>query len=124
MATLGRQEFDVVLLDVKLPDASGLDILRWARESDVDTEFVILTGNADVETAVEAMRLGAYDFVAKPWRNAELVQVIGKAAEKKDLRRGNHRPQEGRTPPGGIPHLAGASPPTLGGVSQHASAAA
>src|SRR3989442_12128461 len=112
MATLGRQEFDVVLLDVKLPDASGLDILRWARESDVDTEFVILTGNADVETAVEAMRLGAYDFVAKPWRNAELVQVIGKAAEKKDLRRENHPAKKGIDPPEGKPHNRGDSPET------------
>src|SRR2546422_6222258 len=94
MATLGRQQFDVVLLDVKVPDASGLAILRWARESDVDTEFVILTGNADVETAVEAMRLGAYDFVTKPWRNAELVEIIGKAAEKKTLRRENSRSEE------------------------------
>src|SRR5438552_2087875 len=110
MATLGRQEFDVVLLDVKLPDASGLDILRWARESDVDTEFVILTGNADVETAVEAMRLGAYDFVAKPWRNAELVQVIGKAAEKKDLRRENHALKEVMTRRDGMPHIVGDSP--------------
>src|SRR5207245_862885 len=107
MATLGRQEFDVVLLAVQLPDASGLDILRWARESDVDTEFVILTGNADVETAVEAMRLGAYDFVAKPWRNAELVQVIGKAAEKKDLRRENHALKEVMTRRDGMPHIVG-----------------
>src|SRR5688500_3645706 len=60
---LGRQEFDVALIDIRLPDVSGLDILRWARETELDTEFVVLTGNADVETAVEAMRLGAYDYV-------------------------------------------------------------
>ncbi|PYN60699.1 MAG: sigma-54-dependent Fis family transcriptional regulator [Candidatus Rokuibacteriota bacterium] len=124
MATLGRQEFDVVLLDVKLPDASGLDILRWARESDVDTEFVILTGNADVETAVEAMRLGAYDFVAKPWRNAELVQVIGKAAEKKDLRRENHALKEVMTRRDGMPHIVGDSPEIVDVVSMIARVAA
>jgi two-component system, NtrC family, response regulator AtoC len=89
MAVLGREEFDVVLLDLRLPDASGLDVLRWARDADVDTEFIVLTGHADVETAVEAMRLGAYDFLAKPCRNAELLQVVGKAAEKKWLRREN-----------------------------------
>ena len=124
MSTLGRQEFDVVLLDVKLPDASGLDILRWARESDVDTEFVILTGNADVETAVEAMRLGAYDFVAKPWRNAELVQVIGKAAEKKDLRRENHALKEVMTRRDGMPHIVGESPEIVDVVSVIARVAA
>ena len=78
IAVLGRQEFDVALVDVLLPDHSGLDILRWARTAEVDTEFVVLTGHADVETAVEAMRLGAYDFIRKPWRNAELLEVIAK----------------------------------------------
>src|SRR2546428_4805064 len=110
MATLGRQEFDVVLLDVKLPDASGLDILRWARESEVDSEFVVLTGNADVETAVEAMRLVAYDFVTKPWRNAELVEIIGKAAEKKTLRRENSALKEVMTRRDGMPQVIGQTP--------------
>ena len=66
MAVLGREEFDVVLLDLRLLDASGLDVLRWARGAEIDTEFIVLTGHAEVETAVEAMRLGAYDFLAKP----------------------------------------------------------
>ena len=66
MTALGRDEFDVVLVDVRMPDHSGLDILRWARGAEIDTEFIVLTGHADVDTAVEAMRLGAYDFVAKP----------------------------------------------------------
>jgi DNA-binding NtrC family response regulator len=89
MAMLGREGFDVVLLDLRLPDTSGLDVLRWARSADVDTEFIVLTGHAEVEAAVEAMRLGAYDFLGKPCRNSELLQVVGKAAEKKSLRREN-----------------------------------
>jgi DNA-binding NtrC family response regulator len=107
MTVLARQEFDVVLVDVKLPDASGLDILRWAREADVETEFIVLTGNADVETAVEAMRLGAYDFLGKPWRNAELVEVIGKAVEKKGLRRENSALKEVMTRRDGMPQIVG-----------------
>jgi DNA-binding NtrC family response regulator len=59
MAVLARDEFDVVLVDVRLPDHSGLDLLRWARAADVDSEMIVLTGHADVETAVEAMRRGA-----------------------------------------------------------------
>ena len=43
MSVLGREAFDVVLLDLRLPDASGLDVLRWAKEADVDTEFIVLT---------------------------------------------------------------------------------
>ncbi|MBI4593833.1 MAG: sigma-54-dependent Fis family transcriptional regulator [Candidatus Rokubacteria bacterium] len=107
MAVLAREEFEVVLVDIKLPDASGLDILRWALEAGLDTEFVVLTGHADVETAVEAMRLGAYDFIAKPWRNAELVEVIGKAAEKKALRRENSVLKEVMTRRDGMPQIVG-----------------
>jgi two-component system, NtrC family, response regulator AtoC len=110
MGILGRQEVDVALVDVKLPDASGLEILRWARGSEVDTEFIVLTGHADVETAVEAMRLGAYDFTAKPWRNAELLEVVGKAAEKKALRRENSVLKEVMTRRDGMPHIVGESP--------------
>src|SRR5215470_16684141 len=89
MDLLSREAFDVALIDIVLPDRSGLDVLRWARTAETDTEFVVLTGLADVETAVEAMRLGAYDFVTKPWKNAELLEVVAKAAEKKFLRREN-----------------------------------
>jgi DNA-binding NtrC family response regulator len=110
MTMLGKQEFDVALIDMKLPDASGLDILRWAREAEVDAEFIVLTGNADVETAVEAMRLGAYDFLTKPWRNAELVEIIGKAAEKKTLRRENSALKEVMTRRDGLPQIIGETP--------------
>jgi DNA-binding NtrC family response regulator len=107
MTTLRRDEYDVALVDIRLPDASGLDILRWARDTDVGTEFIVLTGHADVETAVEAMRLGAYHFIPKPWRNAELVEVIGKAAEKKALRRENSVLREVMTRRDGMPQIVG-----------------
>ncbi len=92
MAHLAREGFDVALVDLQLPDHSGLDILRWARDADVDAELIVLTGHADVETAVEAMRLGAYDFITKPWKNPELLEVVAKAAEKKALRRVGESP--------------------------------
>src|SRR3989442_1828165 len=110
MALLGRDEFDVVLIDIFLPDHSGLDVLRWARGAEIDTEFVVLTGHADVETAVEAMRLGAYDFVAKPWKNAQLVETVAKAAEKKALRRENSVLKEVITRRDGAPRIVGESP--------------
>ena len=109
IALLGRQEFDLALVDILLPDHSGLDILRWARTAEVDTEFIVLTGHADVETAVEAMRLGAYDFIRKPWRNAELLEVLAKAAEKKALRRENSALKEVITRRDGLPHIVGES---------------
>ena len=110
MTSLGRDEFDVVLVDVRLPDHSGLDILRWARGAEIDTEFIVLTGHADVDTAVEAMRLGAYDFVAKPWKNVELLEVVRKAVEKKALRRENVVLREVITRRDGVPDIVGESP--------------
>jgi two-component system response regulator AtoC len=110
MTALGRDEFDLVLLDVQLPDRSGLDILRWARGAEIDTEIIVLTGHADVDTAVEAMRLGAYDFVAKPWKNVELLEVIAKAVEKKALRRENVILREVITRRDGVPEIVGESP--------------
>jgi DNA-binding NtrC family response regulator len=111
MTVLGRDEFDVVLVDVILPDHSGLDILRWARGAEIDTEFIVLTGHADVDTAVEAMRLGAYDFVAKPWKNVELLEVVRKAVEKKALRRENVALREVITRRDGLPEIVGETPP-------------
>ena len=110
MTALGRDEFDVVCVDVRLPDHSGLDILRWARGAEIDTEFIVLTGHADVDTAVEAMRLGAYDFVAKPWKNVELLEVVRKAVEKKALRRENVVLREVITRRDGLPEIIGESP--------------
>ena len=109
MERLARAAFDVALVDVQLPDHSGLDILRWARDADIDVETIVLTGHADVETAVEAMRLGAYDFIAKPWKNSELLEVVAKAAEKKALRRENSALKEVITRRDGLPTIVGTS---------------
>jgi two-component system response regulator AtoC len=109
MERLARAAFDVALVDVHLPDHSGLDILRWARDADIDVETIVLTGHADVETAVEAMRLGAYDFISKPWKNAELLEVVAKAAEKKALRRENSALKEVITRRDGMPTIVGSS---------------
>ena len=109
MSFLGRDEFDVAVVDVQLPDHSGLEILRWARAAEIDTELIVLTGHADVETAVEAMRLGAYDFITKPCKNVELREVVNKAAEKKALRRENSALKEVITRRDGLPTVVGAS---------------
>jgi two-component system, NtrC family, response regulator AtoC len=108
-ARLAAERFDVALVDLILPDKSGLDILRWARGAEIDTEFIVLTGHADVETAVEAMRLGAYHYIAKPWKNAELVEIVSKAAEKKALRRENVALREMITRRDGLPEVVGDS---------------
>ena len=109
MNILGREEFDVAVLDLQLPDHSGLEVLRWARAAEIDTELIVLTGHADVESAVEAMRLGAYDFITKPCKNAELREVVAKAFEKKALRRENSALKEVIIRRDGLPNVVGAS---------------
>jgi DNA-binding NtrC family response regulator len=86
---LKDSEFDVGLVDLMLPDGSGIDILRQVSEDDLAMECIVLTGYAAVSTAIEAMKLGAYDYVTKPARMEELEMLVQKAAEKARLRREN-----------------------------------
>jgi len=89
IARLADTELDVALLDLMLPDGSGIEVLRRISQEDLPTEAIVLTGYADVATALEAMKLGAYDYVNKPTRMEELALLVAKAAEKARLRREN-----------------------------------
>ena len=86
---LRRFEFDVALLDLMLPDGSGIEVLRHLTDEQLATEAIVLTGFAQVSTAIEAMKLGAYDYLAKPVRMEEVEALVRKAAEKASLRREN-----------------------------------
>ena len=86
---LKQSDFEVALVDLMLPDGSGIDILRQMREDDLPMEAIVLTGYATVSTAIEAMKLGAYDYVTKPARMEEIEVLVQKAAEKARLRREN-----------------------------------
>jgi DNA-binding NtrC family response regulator len=85
MDLLEKDEYDVLLLDLAMPGIGGIDVLRRIKTLELTTEVVILTGNATVPTAVEAMKLGAYDYLTKPFKMAELKVVIQRAYEKKEL---------------------------------------
>lgn len=84
-----RDRPDLVLLDLHLPGASGLHFLEVVRARDPDATVIMLTGQADVPTAVEAMRLGAENFLTKPVELKHLEVVSERAFEKADLRRRN-----------------------------------
>jgi two-component system response regulator HydG len=79
--------FDVILSDMRMPGWSGIDILRRLREVRVDASFIIMTGFGTVESAVEAMKLGAVDFVQKPFFRDELLMRVRSAAERRQLAR-------------------------------------
>jgi DNA-binding NtrC family response regulator len=82
-----QRGFDVVLLDVRMPDGSGLELLPEIRERWPATEVIMLTAFGTVEEAIRAMKHGAYDFLTKPCKLAELEAVLEKALEKQQLQR-------------------------------------
>jgi two-component system response regulator HydG len=79
--------FDVILSDMRMPGISGLEVLRKLREQRVDAAFLIMTGFGTVDTAVEAMKLGAVDFVQKPFFRDELLMRVRSAAARRQLAR-------------------------------------
>lgn len=89
---LESQDFDVVLCDINMPRLDGMGLLRRTRErSQNPPEVIMLTGQATVESAIEAMKLGAYDYLTKPYRIGELSALVTAAAEKQQLKVDNQR---------------------------------
>lgn len=89
---LEQQDYDVLLCDINMPRLDGIGLLRRTRErSQNPPEVIMLTGQATVETAIEAMKLGAYDYLTKPYRIAELSALVMQAAEKQQLKIDNQR---------------------------------
>src|SRR6476469_847425 len=90
--TLEAQDFDVVLCVINMPRLDGMGLLRRLCEQNQNRpEVIMLTGQATVETAIEAMKLGAYDYLTKPYRIAELAALVEQAAEKQELKVDNQR---------------------------------
>lgn len=85
LALLSRWAYDVILLDLRMPDLDGMTVLRQIREQDIESLVIVITGHGSIETAVQAMKLGAFDFLPKPFSPAELRQAVDKAREKRHL---------------------------------------
>ncbi|HEY1957160.1 MAG TPA: sigma-54 dependent transcriptional regulator [Polyangiaceae bacterium] len=96
--------FDLVLTDLMMPDGSGLDVLSRAKARSENTEVIVMTAYGDVETAIDAMKRGAYDFVTKPFATSELRALARKALERRALATENEklRAQVERGRPAGI----------------------
>jgi DNA-binding NtrC family response regulator len=89
ISTMGEISPDVVILDLNMPKMKGIEVLREIRAKDDEVEVIVLTGHGTIGDAVEAMRLGAYDFLTKPMTISHLQAIIEKAMEKRNLRREN-----------------------------------
>jgi DNA-binding NtrC family response regulator len=82
---LKKEVFDIVILDLKMPGISGMSVLKKIKENHLDTAVIIITGYATVESAVEAMKIGANDFLPKPFTPDALRVIIKRVAEKRKL---------------------------------------
>jgi CheY-like chemotaxis protein len=81
-----NETFDAVLLDIKMPGISGMELLRKIREKQIITDVVMMTAYGTVESAVEAMKLGAIDFLSKPFTPGEIRQVVENVIRRKILK--------------------------------------
>lgn len=84
---LKQQEFDLLLLDVRMPEINGLEVMRQVRQFAPDIAIVVITGYASIETAIEAVRQGAADFLPKPFQLDNLRLAVAEALAKRDLAR-------------------------------------
>lgn len=91
---MGKGDYDIAICDIKMPDINGIEVVRRARDANVDTTFLMMTAFASVTTAIEAMKAGAYDYMIKPMREEDVLRrlqqldnIIGLKNENEALRR-------------------------------------
>ena len=80
---IGRGEFDLILMDVSLPDGSGLDLLEEIRRGCPDCPVIVITAYPSVETARDTLRMGAFDYIAKPVRQRTVMESVNQALRQK-----------------------------------------
>ena len=81
--------YDIIITDLKMPGISGIELIKLLKQKTDAIEFIIITGYASVDTAIEAVRIGAFDYIVKPFRMEELKVTIKNAKEKIILKRAN-----------------------------------
>lgn len=89
VAILGTRQFDVVITDLRLPGADGLTVLKTCKEQSPTTEVILITAHGSVDTAVGAIKLGAYDYITKPFQMDELLLIVERVGKIIGLRREN-----------------------------------
>jgi DNA-binding NtrC family response regulator len=89
LKVLEKGKFDAAILDLRMPGMSGIEVLEHLKRVSPDTEAVVMTGHASMETAIEAVRLGAFDYITKPCKLAAIDAVLRKVADRRDLQNKN-----------------------------------
>jgi diguanylate cyclase (GGDEF)-like protein/PAS domain S-box-containing protein len=91
LAHLSRQQFDLLLLDLRLPDMSGHDIMDFVNAREIDCDVIVMSGEAGIEAAIGALKRGAYDYLRKPYNPPELLKTVENALQKRRLAVDNTR---------------------------------
>ena len=110
LGQLSEQGLALVIADLRLPDLDGIALLKRVREQRPEIEVVMITGQGTIEKAVEAMKLGAYDFIQKPLDSAALLKTVAKALEKQRLQSENIQLRRQLQQRRGVEALIGDSP--------------
>jgi DNA-binding NtrC family response regulator len=85
LRALERGSYDAALLDIRMPGMTGIEVLGQIRQVSPETQVIMLTGHATVDTAVQALRLGAFDYLTKPCKWAELEMILARVLERRDM---------------------------------------
>ncbi|MCX5759622.1 MAG: diguanylate cyclase [Candidatus Hydrogenedentes bacterium] len=94
IGNLCEQSFAVLLTDLKMPEMDGIEVVRIAKDSDPDLGIIVITALVDVKHAIQALRIGAYDYVLKPFNLSEISLAVNRAVEKRNLVIENRRHQQ------------------------------
>jgi DNA-binding NtrC family response regulator len=113
LKVLEKSTFDAAILDLRMPGMTGIEVLEQLKRMAPDTEAVVMTGHASMETAIEAVRLGAFDYITKPCQLAEIDAILCKVGERRELKHKNLALQTRVQAAEGPSVLVGASQPML-----------
>jgi DNA-binding NtrC family response regulator len=111
---LEKSTFDAAILDLRMPGMTGIEVLEHLKQVAPDTEAIVMTGHASMETAIDAVRLGAFDYITKPCKLAEIEAVLKKVADKRELKLKNLALQSRVQAAEGPSVLVGTSPAMQG----------
>ncbi len=86
---IGAEDFDQILCDIRMPGMDGLDFLKEVQKKEIDASVIMMSAYGSIDTAIEAMKLGAYDYISKPFKPDEIILTLRKAEERERLRKEN-----------------------------------
>ncbi|MGA9209003.1 MAG: response regulator, partial [Terriglobales bacterium] len=103
--------YDVMILDIMMPNLGGMEVLRRVKETHPDIDVIMITGLSQIETAVQAMKLGAFDYISKPFEPDELKLVVQRARERRQLLQENLNLKSAVSSKYRFDNIIGSSPP-------------